>query len=233
MTVADLAEGDFRAIPDTDSSFPETTSAKKGAFQEFMNAAEFNPLLMEATLQPDTIELGKELWGVDVDIPATRAQEKALEIISKLLQEAPGPDEQAYTQAIAMHAVANKGLLDGTQQEETPLPDQSQFLKSSVDPDPLMDFHKYMWQACLNWWNSAEKDQEEEAGNQQGLMNVRLYAMAQKKFADAEQAMQTMPPPAPAPGPAAAAPAPGAKKPSMLGAPKPAMPPVPANQPVM
>jgi hypothetical protein len=233
MTVADLAEGDFRAVPDTDSSFPETTSAKKSAFQEFMAAAEFNPLLMEATLQPDTIELGKELWGVDVDIPATRAQEKALEVISKLLQEKPGPDEQAYMQAVAMHAVANKGLLDGTQQEETPMPDQEQFLKASIDPDPLMDFHKYIWQACLNWWNSAEKDQEEEDGNQAGLLNVRLYAMAQKKFADAEQALQTMPPPTAAPGPAAAAPGPGPKKPSMLGAPKPAMPPVPASQPVM
>lgn len=201
MTMADLQEGDFRAVPDTDSSFPESTSAKKAAFSEFMGAAAENPLLMEASLQPDTIELGKELWGVDVDIPASRAQEKTLGIIDQLLDEEPVPDEQALAAAMVMHAEQNKGVLTGEQAEETPLPEQSQFLKASIDPEPDMEFHKYMWQACLNWWNSTEKDEQEKAGNVKGLQNVKLYALAQKKLADLQiSAMPPMVPPVAKPG---------------------------------
>jgi hypothetical protein len=222
IPISDLIDGDFNCVPDTDSSFPETTSQKKQAYQEAGVAAETNPLLMEAFLQPDTIELGKELWGVDIDIPASRAQEKALEAIDKLLQEEPVPDEQAFQAAMLAHAAQNAGVLTGEQAEETPLPDQTQFLKASVDVDPDLDFVKYMAQAVKNWWNSPEKDDAETQGLDGGLQNVRLFYLQLKKSAAMDQPM--MPPMVPP-----ARPVPGA----------PALPPaaaaggVPAGQPVM
>lgn len=220
ILISDLEQGAFNCVPDTDSSFPETTSQKKQAYSEFMNAAEANPILAEAAEQPDTIALGKQLWGVDVDIPAIRAQEKAMQRIDELLQEKPVPDQEAFQQAMVMHAAQNVGVLTGEQPEETPLPDQQQFLKASVDVDPEMDFHKYMYQAIKNWWNSAEKDDVEEAGNQDGLDNVRLYAIQLKKFIPADMpAMPLVPPRGPGGMAAAMPPAASAQ--------------VPAGQPVM
>ena len=220
VAIADLQVGNFHCFPDTDSSFPETTSAKRSAYQQFMQASEFNEILMEASNEPDNLALGEELAGLDLTIPAVLARNKQLREIDELLANVPQPpSQQAMMQYAHIKAVYDTAVQAGMQ--ETQGPPQPPPQQSSVPIDPIFDFNKYEFQECQAWLNSEERVEEEKKGNLLGIENVRLHGIAH------EQAMAPMPPPMPAPAPAAGAPAP--KKPNAA----PAAPGKPAAQPVM
>ena len=212
VELGDLAKGSFRAVPNTDSSFPETRSARKSAYTEFMTAAEFNPQLMEAAMQPDNLEMGKDLQGLpDLVIPAAQAANRQRDEIDMLLQQQPVPDQQAYMDALLQHAQQEMQMrAQGAQPELVPPPpDQTQFMKASVDVDPIFDQHKYHFDTVMDWLNGIERDRELAKGNVLGVENVRLHGIAHQKLIPTQQPPpMPMRPPAPPPGaaPAAAAP---------------------------
>jgi hypothetical protein len=222
VTIADLTKGNFRAVPDTDSSFPATRAMRKAAYQEFMQAAEVNPLLAEAAQQPDNLILGAELEGLsDLDIPAARAAERQLEEIDQLLATGPVPPSQQQVEAAQLQATTIVVMAAAAQgQKAQPLPPEAQgptpeqwadptFIDSGAWLDnPLMmslakcsvpvkkrDFHKYHLMTITDWLNSAENDKQVEAGNRAGLANIELHAQEHEKFIAAQG-----PPPAPIAG---------------------------------
>lgn len=232
VTIADLKKGNFRAVPDTDSSFPATRAMKSQAYDKFMGAAEFNPLLAEAAQQPDNLELGAELLGLtDLDIPAARAWRRQLEEIDQLLATGPVPPTQqqvAAAQLAATTMIAMKAAAEG--QKAGPLPPEAQgptpeqwldpqfinsgdwlnnklmlsLAKSTVEVDEE-DFHQYHKMTIKDWLNSTARDKEIDAGNRKGLANIKLHLAEHKKFApDPPQGMPPMP----------MMPPPGAKKPA-------------------
>lgn len=218
ITIGDLKKGNFRAVPNTDSTFPATRAMKKAAFQEFMQGAEFNPLLAEASVQPDNMEMGAELEGLpDLDIPAARASNRQLDEIDQLLEAGPIPPTPQQVQAAELMqatAVAVQAAATGQKapplnpQQQGPTPQQLQdpqfissgewldnplmqsLAKPSVDVDPL-DYHQYHMQAIKNWWNSPERDKQIDAGNRLGLANIKLHYAEHEKLA----AAQAPPPP--------------------------------------
>lgn len=221
VTVADLKKGNFRAVPDTDSSFPATRAMKKAAFQEFMQAAEFSPALAEAAQQPDNLLLGAELEGLtDLDIPAAKAAERQLSEIEQLLSTGPIPPTQPQVQAAELAAskqaatvAAAQGLVASPLPPEALGPTDEQWAdpdfiasgawlgnklmlslaRSSVPVDEE-DYHQYHALTIKNWFNSDERDKAIDAGNQAGIENIRLHLAEHKKFMAAEQ--PPMPPPA-------------------------------------
>jgi hypothetical protein len=174
---------------------------KKAAFQEFMQAAEFNPLLAEAAQQPDNLILGAELEGLtDLDIPAARAAERQLEEIDILLATGPVPPSQQQVEQAQLKLTTAAAVAAGAQgQKAPPLPPEAQgptpeqwadpnFIQSGDWLDnPLMlslakstvevdeeDFHQYHKLTIKDWLNSSERDKAMEAGNRKGLANISL-----------------------------------------------------------
>jgi hypothetical protein len=188
VAMADLAKGNFHCYPDQDSSFPETTGAKRTAFQQLMQIPEMAPILQ----LPENQELGKLLLGLeDLTIPGAYAEEYAMILLDKLLKEPPiPPDPQAVQMATLQNAAAQKMQALGQPVSQAPMPIPQP--QPSVPVDPQMDgpISMLIFQALNRWWFSDEKRQQEEAQNQSGLANVRLYALAQQANAQAIQAAQ-------------------------------------------
>lgn len=223
ITIADLKKGNFRAVPDTDSSFPATRAMRKAAFQEFMQASEFNPLLAEAAQQPDNLILGAELEGLgsDLDIPAARAAERQLEEIDQLLATSPAAPSQQQVVAAVMQQSQQIAMGAGAVGQKAPdLPPEIKLLaemppeayqtltssedwikdpfllslaKSTVEVDEL-DFHKYHKMEIKDWLNSTERDKAMEAGNRLGVANLKLHYKEHCKFEpDPPQGVPPMP----------------------------------------
>lgn len=182
----DLKKGNFHSYPDQESSFPETTGSKRSTFQALMAIPEMAPILQ----LPENQELGKQLIGLeDLEIPFAAAREYALIVLEKLLKEAPiPPDPALVTQAKLQNAAVQKMTALGQPPLQPPMPTPQP--QPSVPIDPDMDFSQAIWETLQDWWTSDEKRQEEAKGNQIGLLNVRLYALAQKANAAALQAQQ-------------------------------------------
>lgn len=209
---------------------------KSQAFDKFMQAAEFNPLLAEAAQQPDNLELGSELLGLtDLDIPAARAWRRQLEEIDQLLSTGPIPPTRQQVEAAQLMATALAATTAAQQgQKAQPLPPQMQgptddqwadpafiaagkwldnklmlsLAKSSVEVDEE-DFHQYHKLTIKDWLNSEERDKAMDAGNRLGLANLKLHLAEHKKFA---------PDPPPGMPPMPMMPPQGAKKPPAAGA---------------
>lgn len=194
VNMDDLKQGKIRSIPDTDSSFPESTSAKRGTFLMLMDKAANNPVLERTMSQPDTIEYGTELLGMDIEGPDTEAREKQLEEIEQLLKERPIPPtpqdlEQAaqkdptmaaaiqeYTLEMQKVAESNGAPGDGDKQD-MPMPPQALWplFKPSIDIDADWDFNTPEREEVQDWLSSAERREQERAGNHLGVLNVRLH----------------------------------------------------------
>lgn len=194
VQMSNLKKGKFKARPDVDSSFPATESAKKQAFQQVMAAAEFNPVLMEAAVEPENMEMALELGGLpDFVIPAANAADKQKREIEQLLKTAPIPPNPDMIQhAIEDHAMqATSSQVQGM--PPPPPPNPEDLMEPSVPIDPVFDLHKYHFQIVQNWLQSEERYDQEAAGNMEGIENVRLHGIAHQKL----MAQQAAPPPLP------------------------------------
>ena len=126
-------------------------------------------------------------------IPA-EARTKQLHEIELLLQEAPVPPDPAMLdQAQTAHAAAS--LVATTAGGQAPPfaapPDQP-----SV-PVQELDYHQYEFQTCQQWLSSKARRDEDEKGNQAGVQNVILHALAHRVYiqqAAAAQAALAAPP---------------------------------------
>ena len=193
VELGDLAKGSFRAMPNTDSSFPETRSARKAAIAEFMTQAIQSqvPQLVEAVIQPDNLEMIKDLIGLpDFLIPAAEAANRQRDEIDELLQQSPVPDPQAYMQALLQHAqqemqarqmAEQQGIpMEELSQMVPPAPTPDQFLKSSIDP-LWEDNDMYHMMTVKDWLEGIECDREMAKGNAAGVQNVRLHGQAHER----------------------------------------------------
>lgn len=219
-----LRKGNFGCYPDEDSSFPESTTQKRASFQNIVTLSETSPLAAQALDNPDNWELAKRMWGLSelVIIPA-EARDKQVAEIEILLSQSPlPPDPMELQDAQMKHAEA---IIDaqGTGSAPPPPMDPTALMKPSIPVDEL-DFHQYEFAKCQEWLSSAARRTEDSKGNQQGVLNVKLHALA-------HQQMMAMiaPPPMPA--------APPTKKPAPPqpgGANKPPAAPsaIPAEQPI-
>jgi hypothetical protein len=199
VAVADLASGDFHSRPDQDSSFPETTAAKRSAVMQLISEAANTPELAMTLWEPKNQELIKEWLGLeDLDLLGAEAYEKQLIEIEQLLTTQPvppSPEEVAQFQqqvAQGQQAMA-QGMDPGAPPTNIPGP------KPSVPVDPVFDMHQYEFKACQDWLNSAERREQIANGNELGVENVRLHAIEHQKL---------IPPPAPMPVPGGAPQAP-------------------------
>ncbi len=192
-----LRKGNFGCYPDEDSSFPESTSQKRAAFQNLVTLTETSPMAAAALDNPDNWSLAKRMWGLSelVIIPA-EARDKQVAEIEILLQQAPLPPDPMEQQQVDIQHAAS--VIDAHAAGGAPPPAMSPeaLMKPSVPVDEL-DFHLFEFQKCQEWLSSAARRTEDSKGNQQGVLNVKLHALAHQQM----MALQAPPPmPAPAPG---------------------------------
>ena len=171
-----LTKGKFGAFPDEDSSFPESTSAKRALLQQLLTVAMQNPTI-SAQILGDVYnwEIICQIFGFkELQLMEAESAKKQMREIEELLDASPippSPEEmQAYQQqqsmALQQHAAA--ALMAQQQgQPEPPAPqppkmidlgDGQQYpedlLKPSIEIEDL-DFHQ--WEGpCGQDWLSTE-----------------------------------------------------------------------------
>lgn len=209
-----LSKGQFGAYPDEDSSFPETTLQKRQTMTGLVTMAAQSPYGMALFQSPDNWEVINELMGLpEITIPEANSRNKQIFEIEELLSSAPiQPSEDEIVAAEQAHATATLTAA-GLGQPPPPPFNQASLLKPSLMPDEL-DFHAWEFEKCKEWLSSDACRRAMAAGDQLGVQNIKLHALAHQQMMIA----QTPPPPP------AGAPAPG-------GAPKPHKPTPPPPPP--
>ena len=211
-----LKKGKFMAHADTDSSFPESTAAKRANMQQILTMMVQAPqIAVEFFADPDNWEEVLSLMGTpELKLNPAAAYKKQVFEIELLLRESPiPPDPIAMQQAAIQHAAQS---IAGQQQGLPPQPFQPPPPQSSV-PVEEEDFHQWEYMAkCKEWLSDEDCRREQAKGNMAGIQNVRLHAAQHKMFMQ-QEAMQQMAAqaamqPAPPPGKAPAAHAPEANK---------------------
>lgn len=206
LKVSDLAVGHYTCVPDTDSTFPETTSAKRVMIQTLLTAAERNPVIADVMSQPKNMELAHEIIGLpELDVPSASADVKQTIEIGLLLRESPippGPMDVAlasqqnpeFAQSMLAWKQQVEGLMaNGAPPNTLPRPPiPIEMYKPSIQVDPDFDFHPYEYQTVKDWLSSEACRKEQLAGNVKGIQNVRLHGLQHKKIMDAEQMQQQL-----------------------------------------
>lgn len=211
MQLANIKKDRFGAYPDEDSSFPETTAAKRGTMERVMEmlVQAQSPVAAEIMASPDNVAEFLRVEGLaELEIPQAEARDAQQFEIEELIKTSPMVSPMALQAAQEQHAAQ---VIAGQPAEpfdpESVAPDQP-----SVDINDW-DYHQFHAAKCQDWLNGSQCRQQLARGNRAGILNVDLH---RKKHLAALAAM--MPPPMPpAPRPAIA--------------PHPAPPPVPAAAP--
>jgi hypothetical protein len=195
-----LKAGNVRAYPDLDSSFPETTNAKRQTFMGLAGQAD-NPMIAETLAEPDNQEMAHDLIGLpDLVIPGAEARQKQLLEIQKLLKETPiPPPPQAFQMLMQQKpdmAVVIKSYLqqaESAQQTGKPLPLPPPALvplfAPSIDVEED-DYHNYESDVVKRWLSSEERREQDAKGNQLGVLNVKLHKKHHDAAIQAAQAGQ-------------------------------------------
>ena len=162
-----------------------------------MTMAAQSPAVMQLLDNPDNIAEIKRKLGFEelVFLPA-EARQKQLTEIEELLQQAPiPPSPEEIQQAQVQHAA---GAIAARSQgaPEPPMPDEQSMLKPSIPVDEL-DYHQWEGAKGQEWLSSAARRQEDQKGNQAGVLNVKLHTIEHLKRA-AAVAAAAQPPPMPA-----------------------------------
>ena len=176
-----LTKGKFGAFPDEDSSFPESTSAKRVLLQQLLTVALQNPQI-SAQLLGDVYnwEIICQIFGFkELQLMEAEAGKKQMREIEELLQASPLPpspqEVQAFAQqqqmALQQHAAAAlvaqqqgqpeppapqppKMIPFGEGPDGQPVEYPEDLLKPSIEVDDL-DFHQ--WEGpCGQDWLSTE-----------------------------------------------------------------------------
>lgn len=185
----------FRAYPDEDSSFPESTMQKRATLDGILEFATQAPEVGMALLSdPNNWRTILTLKGFpELKIPQAEAAAAAQFKIEQLLQQSP------MRSPMAIQAAATQGI-DPMQLP----PDQP-----SMQPGPL-DYHQWEFEYFQRWLNSQACRDQQAQGNTQGAQNVLMYALALQQMT-APPPM--LPPTAPGGAPAPSGPAAGPSKP--------------------
>lgn len=172
--------------------------AKRAQLQNILTMAAQSPLGMTFFESPDNWEEILKLQGFpELTLTPALAYEKQTAEIEELLGQnpvAPTPDDVQQAQI----AHASQGVQAVAQGLPAPpfMPPQP---KASVPIQPL-DYHKWEYAKCQEFLSSERARREKAQGNDAGLQNVLLHAMAHKQAMMAEmmqQAALAPPPPGP------------------------------------
>lgn len=173
-----LTKGKFGAFPDEDSSFPETTSAKRDLLQQLLTIAGTNPTI-GAQILGDTYnwEIICQIFGFkEIQLMEAEAAKKQMREIEELLQGQPLPPTPEEVAAFAQqqellqtqHATAAVVAQEQGQPPPpapappkmipfgmgpdgtTPIQYPEALLKPSIDVDDL-DFHQWEGPAGQDW----------------------------------------------------------------------------------
>ena len=194
-----LTKGKFGCYPDEDSSFPESTQAKRQTLNGIMTMAVQDPILgSQITGSPDNWKTFSTLMGFpELVIPEAVVRDKAAFQIEILLQQSPlPPNPQEVQAAMVEHAAAT---ISAQTMGGTPPPpfDPTSLLRSSV---PVEDSDFFAWEAqkYKEWLSSDDRRRQEAEGNIAGVQNVKLHWKELTMRAAADMAAQAaaMPPPA-------------------------------------
>jgi hypothetical protein len=218
----ELTKGDFHAYPDTDSSFPETSGAKKQVIQMLWTQAATDPAAAQALglYEPDNLELTRETLGVtDWTIPGANARDKQMGEIDELLATQPAtPSVQAIaawgaqqqliqTAAAKLNPLAPPppppemvpmptaipGKVDAQGKPlMTMLPVPRAMLKPTV-PVNKYDFDQLEFQTIKDWLSEPDGIAARKT-NPLGVLNVELHGDLHEAAMKAK-----MPPPLPVP----------------------------------
>lgn len=193
-----LTKGKFMAHPDTDSSFPESTAAKRENLQQIITMLGSNQQMAQVFWQsPDNWEQALELMGFpELELIPAEAYKKQVREFELLLRETPQEDPVATQQAMVQHAAAT---LIAQQQGGPPPPEVQPVMASSI-PIGEFDYHQWEFAKCQEWLSSEACWRQQAEGNTQGIQNITLHAKAhqtamQQQAMAAAAAQQQMKPP--------------------------------------
>jgi hypothetical protein len=178
-----LRKGKFGAYADEDSSFPESTAAKRQQLAQIVAMAAQSPVGAQIFESPDNWELFKQLLGFpELVLIEAEARNKQVREIEILLQQSPIPPSPQELQAVQMQHAAATLTAQGTGGAVPPPIDPTSLLKTSV-PVSELDYHEYEAKKCREWLSSEACWREIAEGNQAGIMNVTLHAKEHMKLA--------------------------------------------------
>lgn len=185
-----LTKGNFRAFPDTESGFPESTSQKRATLTQVTTQLANSPLAAQIFGSPDNVAAMLREYGMpELVIPEAESRNKQLREIEELLAGSPKLDPalvqilndggsipdvivaikqvaaQANQQAMVKHA-ADVMVAQVKGQGAPPAPppvDPSTLARSSV---PVWESDYHVWEAkkCRDWLSSTERYNEETIG---------------------------------------------------------------------
>jgi hypothetical protein len=181
-----LSKGNFRAFPDTESGFPETTAAKRNTLTNIVTQLAQSPLAAQIFGSPDNVAfMLRENGLTELVIPEAESRDKQEREIGELLANSPrlasplmqllqeGADiptiQRAAKAALAQmqqsqqidHA-AQTIAAAAQQQPPPPMPapiDPATIARSSV---PVWESDYHVWEAkkCRDWLSSDEMNTE-------------------------------------------------------------------------
>jgi hypothetical protein len=108
IDITKISKGKFGAYPDEDSSFPESTAAKRATFTEIITLVGPTPIGMQMMQVPKNMKAFLTLNGFpEIVIPEAESYDKQMFEIEQLLKTSPiPPDPQMQDQAMVDHAAA-------------------------------------------------------------------------------------------------------------------------------
>ncbi len=184
-----LSRGSFHCHPDTDSTFPESTSAKRATLGQILPMAGSSPIGMELFKSPDNWETILTLNGFpELKLAPAEAYRKQTRELDLLLREGPVSNQEAvmaYNQQHAVQALQGMGQGMPAPPYQPPPP-----MQPSIMPQ-LLDYHEWEFARCQEYLSSEDCWRQELEGNKAGVENVRLHAMAH------QQMMAALAPPPP------------------------------------
>jgi hypothetical protein len=201
LQLTKIRKGTFKAKPDVDSSFPDSTAGKRQNMQQILPMAAPTPLGAAIFESPDNWEEILELNGnPDLTLTPAIAYKKQMRELELLLEQPPVQNKQAVDQYNQQHAAQSlqaiqAGLPEPPYQPPPPM-------LPSIMPEPE-DYHLWEMRKCQEYLSSedcwlrmktGDPDQVEMAA--QGILNVRLHYQAHQQMMAAQ-----MPPPMPPIGP--------------------------------
>lgn len=188
-----LTKGNFRAFPDSESGFPETTAAKRNTLTNVVTQLAATPLGAQVMGSPDNVAFLVREWGVsELVIPEAVSRDKQLRELETLLAGSPrlsaemvqllqeGADVPtmmdqikaaiAQGQALVQEQMVAQGAqmvaaqATGTAAPPPPQPfDPATVARSSV---PVWESDYHVWEAkkCRDWLSSDDRNKEETIG---------------------------------------------------------------------
>lgn len=207
-------KGDFGCYPDQDSSFPESTQAKRANLMQILQFALQSPQVGQQLLaSPDNWELFKNDLGTpDLVLPEAEARDKQLAEIEVLLENSPLPADPMAVEAALLQAM--KAHTEATLMGQQVPPFDANALKAQFEQSMMtpsvpvgeFDYHEYEITKIRDYLTSSEARRVVAAKglDYPGLKNLVLHLKAHivaKQKLDIELAplappMPALPPPA-------------------------------------